>query len=138
MKGRFNAALAAAVLVVTIGSSAWMALPVAAAGRAAAPSRVPAPSRVSAEPLSPKLRSIPELSGGRTAQNAAMPQLTSSVSCNTAWNAVASPNVGGGRNVLNGMAAIAPNDVWAVGFGLTLHWDGSAWSRISILMRFSY
>jgi hypothetical protein len=69
-----------------------------------------------------------------------MPQLTSSVSCNTAWNAVASPNVGGGRNVLTGMAAIAPNDVWAVGFyavvgsnlyqTLAEHWDGNTWTVV--------
>jgi hypothetical protein len=139
MEGRRNAALAAAILVVTIGSSAWMALPVAAAGRGAAPSRVPAPSQVPAEPLSPKLRWIPELTGGRTARTAAIPQIASSAPCNSAWNVVPSPNASSGRNILAGLAANAPNDVWAVGYfvnsssvyqTLAEHWNGSSWSLV--------
>src|SRR5206468_9107024 len=33
----------------------------------------------------------------------------------TAWSVVPSPNVGTGHNVLNGVAAVSANDVWAVG-----------------------
>ena len=59
-----------------------------------------------------------------------------------AWTVVASPNAGLGWNVLNGVVAIAPNDVWAVGYytknvnstrpALTLveHWDGTKWSIV--------
>jgi hypothetical protein len=44
--------------------------------------------------------------------------------------------------VLNGVAAISPSDVWAVGFvgdpaaslerALVLHWDGSAWANVEV------
>ena len=55
----------------------------------------------------------------------------------TSWLVVSSPNVGAIDNFLSGVAAIAANNVWAVGSyfadgGLTLsliqHWDGTAWS----------
>jgi hypothetical protein len=53
------------------------------------------------------------------------------------WTRVASPNVGPGDNGLNDAAAIASDDVWAVGYSLqpagyqplALHWNGSAWER---------
>jgi hypothetical protein len=63
----------------------------------------------------------------------------------TAWSVVPSPNPtpplsGGGpvNNQLYGVAAVAPNDVWAVGqstdFGagqtLIVHWNGTAWSAV--------
>ena len=53
------------------------------------------------------------------------------------WSYVATPNLGIDTNVLTGVAAIAANDVWAVGWAiygaetLTLHWDGQQWSRIA-------
>ena len=34
----------------------------------------------------------------------------------TAWSVVASPNLGTSDNVLYGVAAVAANDVWAVGY----------------------
>ena len=56
------------------------------------------------------------------------------------WNPVATPNVGSGANQFNAVQALAPNDVWAVGFStpvappqqaatLTLieHFDGNSW-----------
>lgn len=55
------------------------------------------------------------------------------------WTRVPSSNFGTGNNVLNGVAAIAPNDVWAVGYysatmevqqALALHWDGATWTEI--------
>ena len=64
-----------------------------------------------------------------------------------AWSVVPSPNPGSvpsctnsnTGNVINGIAAIASNDVWAVGFSFTcfgplkpmaLHWDGANWSAV--------
>jgi hypothetical protein len=61
----------------------------------------------------------------------------------TIWQTVPSPSVGKGASQLNGVLALAPNDVWAVGFStpvappksaatLTLveHWDGTNWTVI--------
>jgi hypothetical protein len=59
------------------------------------------------------------------------------------WIAARTPSVGNGANQLNGVLALAPNDVWAVGFStpvappsqaatLTLieHFDGTSWSVV--------
>ena len=54
------------------------------------------------------------------------------------WERVPVPDVvNGGVNGLYGVAAIAPNDVWAVGYAVglsyqtvTLHWNGSAWQIV--------
>jgi hypothetical protein len=41
-------------------------------------------------------------------------------------------NAGGIDEYLHAVAAIAPNDVWAVGDnGQTQHWNGANWSRIA-------
>jgi hypothetical protein len=59
-----------------------------------------------------------------------------------AWSRIPSPNqVGADENVLSGVAAVAADDIWAVGWyrsfdsasirALTLHWNGSAWKKIS-------
>jgi hypothetical protein len=57
----------------------------------------------------------------------------------TQWSIIPSPNpLESGGSVLEGVAAIAPDDVWAVGytdFGsgtilLTMHWDGTQWSIV--------
>jgi hypothetical protein len=61
----------------------------------------------------------------------------------TNWKSVATPNVGEGANKLNAVLALAPNDVWAVGFStpiapprhaatLTLieHFDGTSWAVV--------
>jgi hypothetical protein len=61
----------------------------------------------------------------------------------SSWKAVSTPSVGSGANQLNGVLALAPNDVWAVGFStpvrppaqaatLTLieHFDGSKWTVV--------
>src|SRR5919109_1214715 len=55
-----------------------------------------------------------------------------------AWERVPVPDVVPDRiNALNGVAVIAPNDVWAVGYAVdlsyrtvTLHWNGSAWQVV--------
>jgi hypothetical protein len=52
------------------------------------------------------------------------------------WTVVPSPNPGLGSDELRGVAARAPNDVWAVGVQgssgtLAMHWDGTAWSVVN-------
>src|SRR5260221_2130469 len=57
----------------------------------------------------------------------------------TAWSVVRSPNATNGYNLLNGVAVVAANDVWAVGQAangstystLVEHWNGTAWSIVS-------
>ncbi|PWU03301.1 MAG: hypothetical protein C5B51_19140 [Terriglobia bacterium] len=53
------------------------------------------------------------------------------------WSVVPSPNANSTGNVLNGVSAVNPSDIWAVGdqvapnvpvLTLTEHWNGSAWS----------
>jgi hypothetical protein len=56
------------------------------------------------------------------------------------WTAVRTPNRRNAENELNGVAAVAPNDVWAVGdtnssqrsvqITLIEHWDGTRWSIV--------
>lgn len=58
----------------------------------------------------------------------------------SAWSIVRTPNIGRKANVFRAVAAIGPNDVWAVGFGgsssnqvgvpLAEHWDGTRWSLV--------
>jgi len=61
----------------------------------------------------------------------------------TGWSEAATPSVGSGANQFNGVLALAPNDVWAVGFStpvpppqeaatLTLieHFDGTKWKVV--------
>jgi hypothetical protein len=51
----------------------------------------------------------------------------------TAWTLTDLPPVGTGSS-LTDVAAVAPGDVWAVGFdgnrSLIIHWDGNAWSEV--------
>jgi hypothetical protein len=57
------------------------------------------------------------------------------------WSIVPSPSPGASYNALRDITALAPNDVWAVGYSnddiqlpdytLTEHWDGMAWSVIA-------
>jgi hypothetical protein len=56
------------------------------------------------------------------------------------WTTFASPNIEGRNMTLSAVAAVASNDVWAVGSSadakrtsvntFTMHWDGKAWSII--------
>jgi hypothetical protein len=54
------------------------------------------------------------------------------------WNLVSSPNGESGHSFLSDIAAVAPDDIWAVGTdgpspnqrSLILHWDGTAWSIV--------
>jgi len=60
------------------------------------------------------------------------------------WTVVPSPNVAGLDNILNGVRAESPTDIWAVGESapgislaaggaqpLILHWDGHTWAQIA-------
>ncbi len=56
------------------------------------------------------------------------------------WTLVPSPNITGVVNTLSGVAAVAPDDVWAVGGyrtaedvrrTLIMHWNGTAWSIVN-------
>lgn len=63
----------------------------------------------------------------------------------TLWTIINSPNLGSGYNYLRGVYAISASNVWAVGFAcfsncqpaadtqsLVMHWDGRAWSLVSV------
>lgn len=58
----------------------------------------------------------------------------------TAWSVIHSPNPGSDGDILQGVTAISPSNVWAVGYhgtpnlhnkSLIEHWDGSKWSTVS-------
>ena len=61
----------------------------------------------------------------------------------TAWSRVNAPNpgsiVGPGDNALYGVSAVSASDAWAVGYSsingvehtLILHWNGTAWSKVT-------
>lgn len=58
----------------------------------------------------------------------------------TTWNIVTSPSPGSAKNTLAAIAAVASNDIWAVGYWqsppteqqtLTEHWDGTAWRVVT-------
>ena len=57
----------------------------------------------------------------------------------TSWSVVRSPNTTASINILEAVAAVSTNDVWAVGVGVTgfsntpiiEHWNGVAWSVIA-------
>src|SRR5439155_966267 len=53
------------------------------------------------------------------------------------WSVVPSPNPSSSVNMINAVAAVSANDVWAVGTAptstdtvLILHWNGTAWSVV--------
>lgn len=57
------------------------------------------------------------------------------------WSVVPSPNAGDYQNILDGVTALSPNDVWAVGYesplggparSVALHYDGKAWSLTTL------
>jgi hypothetical protein len=57
------------------------------------------------------------------------------------WSIVSSPSPGASFDYLKGIAAIGPNDIWAVGqysqgevpiVALAEHWNGKTWSVVSV------
>jgi IPT/TIG domain len=91
-------------------------------------------------PPSPKDRLMGRLTS-QSGTTAAAPRLsTPSISCNSTWNVVSSPNSGTGANFFASISGAAANDVWGVGGfingsgvaqTLAEHWNGSAWSIVS-------
>ena len=55
--------------------------------------------------------------------------------CSARWDVVDSPNAGSGGS-LGGIAAVAPNDIWAMGGAdahpLLVHWDGTQWTEVTV------
>ena len=57
----------------------------------------------------------------------------------TTWTHIPSPSVPNTLNILRGVTAIAPDDVWAVGYywvgndnaTLAMHWDGTQWTIVT-------
>lgn len=65
-----------------------------------------------------------------------VPPLASAASskCESSWQVVYSPYTGQNTMLFYGMAAVSPNNIWAVGRSgddtLIAHWDGSDWSAV--------
>src|SRR5215213_6077919 len=64
---------------------------------------------------------------------------TPAPACGLSWRIVAAPNPDPVHNRFNAVAAVAANDIWAVGgiggsnltsSTLTEHWDGHAWVQV--------
>jgi hypothetical protein len=80
---------------------------------------------------------LPQL--GRAAGTGPTPTPTPFV-CPGPWYHIASPNPGANANLLTSVAAVTPDDIWAVGgyqdvlYGsahrLIQHWDGTSWSTV--------
>jgi hypothetical protein len=125
----------AVVVAAALSLAAFGTIPVLAAGRAQVAAG-PAP----VEPPSPKDRLMGHLTS-HSGTSVAAPRVSSpSISCNSTWNVVSSPNSGTGTNVLGSISGAAANDVWAVGYfvngsavaqTLAEHWNGSAWSIVA-------
>jgi hypothetical protein len=57
----------------------------------------------------------------------------------TTWTHIPSPSIPGTLNILRDVTAVAPNDVWAVGYywvgnnnaTLAMHWDGTQWTIVT-------
>jgi hypothetical protein len=81
----------------------------------------------------------------RTSTTTLTPTATPTCDVNLGWHAVMGQDPGVAANVFNGVAAISPNDAWAVGYyqhsscppdgcrkrTLVEHWNGSAWSAVT-------
>ena len=100
-------------------------------------SRVPSRSRRirdgADQRASPALPSSPRCVGRHRGAGAAEPSPGL-----PAWDRVPTPNIGTGDNQLYGVDALAPDDIWAVGYStedlrdepLVEHFDGSTWSIV--------
>jgi hypothetical protein len=98
-------------------------------------SHVPSPSKVS-------LNTVAALSPGNVwgvgvGPGLYFPRATIEHLDGTTWSVVSSPNpTTRGNSFLEGIAAVAANDVWAVGGGVGVgavieHWDGKSWSILT-------
>ena len=136
IKGRLAGSVMAALTLASLGSAIF-AMPAAAA-------------RAQAESVTDSIRSGPYASRhisqtaarARTAKPAVAPRVASA--CDSTFQPVnPTVNPGGAYNAIsnNGLAAISPSDVWAVGaYGqtnagpdqtLALQWNGTSWSQVT-------
>ncbi len=125
-------------ITVAIGASPPVLTPVLAHAGANRTEASVAAGRGLAEPSSPKMRALQQLTT-ESADRQGVPQAAFAGTCNSTWSAVTSPNSGSGFNTVFAIAASAANDVWAVGDfknsggvaqTLAEHWNGSAWSIV--------
>jgi hypothetical protein len=83
---------------------------------------------------------LPQPSNATLARsNTSAPQVA--VACDDPWQIVASRVVGFGGTALNDIVALAPNNLWAVGYQTTTdsryrqpliqHWDGKDWAPVA-------
>src|SRR4051812_12765874 len=75
----------------------------------------------------------------QTRKDPAAPQPPPDVRCAPEWSEWQGPDTGNGHTQLMGIAALSRVDVWAVGAYLAwpyrpliTHWDGSAWSTVTV------
>jgi hypothetical protein len=62
--------------------------------------------------------------------------------CGVTWNTISSRVVGSGLTFLNDIAALSPDNIWAVGSQITndsrypqplvMHWDGTFWTPVPV------
>src|SRR5579872_3198239 len=79
------------------------------------------------------------LTSSAGASAATLPQRLRGTGNCAGWNTVSSPNAGTSSNFLNGVAAVAASNVWAVGsygngnggFPLVERWNGSTWKVVA-------
>ncbi len=77
---------------------------------------------------------------GNYVSNGVNKTLVMSTTNGTSWSLVSSPNASSGNGVLNSVAVLASDNVWAAGsytdtngiYGLILHWNGVAWTKTEL------
>src|SRR5438309_4292698 len=127
-----------ALAFASIGSGIFSTVPAAAAAH-------PSASLVDSDSVRPRVPLVPR---APRAMPATAPRSTASLTCDSQFHQVAGDNPGTALNVIqnNGLAAISPTDIWAVGFKADLatgntigpavpiveRWNGSSWTSILV------
>src|SRR5207249_284850 len=90
-------------------------------------------------PLPPSPTGTVILPGPIVTQPPILPDPTVTPACGLVWRGVPAANARQGHNLLQGVAAVAPEDIWAVGSArdpggppatLTEHWTESGWTLV--------
>jgi hypothetical protein len=135
---RLAQSVAIALTFASIGSGLFSTVPAAAAAQ-------PHASHFDSDGIRPRVPLVP---GAPRAIPRAASSNATSLTCDSQFHQVAGANPGTAINVIqnNGLAAISPTDVWAVGFkadfttGNTIgpdapmaeRWDGSSWTYLPV------
>ena len=91
------------------------------------PTRTPTPPLVTHTPTVTGTPPTATITATATATSTATATATPPAGCRLPyWHIMPSPDVG----ILNAVAAVAANDIWAVGDRGILHWNGLAWSQV--------